>query len=407
MSSLAMRPVVNVTRMDLDEEDSVGHQISVHRSIREIEEADWDHCANPATEINNPFLSHAFLNALEESGSVSPRKGWATCHLVLKNGAGATIAVMPMYLKSHSQGEYVFDHAWANAYERAGGSYYPKLQTAIPFTPATGRRFLVAAGTSMSIAQKFFAGGAAQLADQNNASSWHVTFATEAEWKTGGEIGLLQRTDTQYHWFNGGYETFDDFLATLASRKRKTVRKEREQALASGIVMELLTGNAITEAHWDAFFAFYMDTGNRKWGTPYLTRKFFSLIGERMADRVLLVMCKREGRYIAGALNFIGGDTLYGRNWGCVEHHNFLHFEACYYQAIDFAIAHKLKCVEAGAQGEHKLARGYVPQTTFSLHYLADPGFSKAVARYLEQERRAVSEGQAMLTEMTPYKKVD
>jgi predicted N-acyltransferase len=311
---------------------------------------------------------------------------------------------MPSYLKSHSYGEYVFDHAWAQAYERAGGRYYPKLQSAVPFTPVTGPRMLVRSGFPESEARAHLAAAAIQTVKRYRASSWHVTFAMKEEWAALGALGLLQRTDTQYHWHNRGYENFDAFLAALSSRKRKTIRKEREQARASGITIEWLTGSDIAEEHWDAFFAFYMDTGSRKWGSPYLNRAFFSLIGERMADRILLVMARREGSYVAGALNFIGGDTLYGRYWGCLESHNFLHFEACYYQAIDYAIANKLAHVEAGAQGDHKLARGYAPETTYSLHYLADPGLASAVANYLGQERKAVEREQAAMSEALPYK---
>jgi predicted N-acyltransferase len=333
--------------------------------------------------------------------------GWLPAHLVLRDGHGALAALMPCYLKSHSSGEYVFDHAWAQAYERAGGRYYPKLQSAVPFTPVTGPRILVRPGFPEDEARAYLAQAAIQTAKQYRASSWHVTFARQEEWEALGKLGLLQRTDTQYHWHNRGYENFDAFLAALASRKRKTIRKEREQARASGVTIDWLTGSDIKEEHWDAFFAFYMDTGSRKWGTPYLNRAFFSLVGERMANRILLVMAKREGFYIGGALNFIGGDTLYGRYWGCLETHNFLHFEACYYQAIDYAIANKLAHVEAGAQGDHKLARGYEPETTYSLHYFADPGLASAVASYLRQERKAVEREQEVMSEVLPYKRCD
>ena len=378
---------------------------SVLKGIRDIEAADWNQCANPQDCSYNPFIDHAFLLSLEESGSVSVKTGWQPCHIALKDGQGAIAAVMPCYLKSHSYGEYVFDHAWARAYERAGGRYYPKLQTAVPFTPVTGPRMLVRPDFSAIQARAYLADAASQAARQFRASSWHVTFATKDEWDTLGGLGLLQRLDTQYHWHNQDYSTFDDFLGALASRKRKAVRKEREQARASGVTLEWITGAGITEAHWDAFYAFYLDTGSRKWGTPYLNRAFFSLIGERMADRILLVMAKRDGAYVAGALNFIGGDTLYGRYWGCLETHNFLHFEACYYQAIDFAIANKLAHVEAGAQGEHKLARGYAPETTYSLHYFADAGLASAVDAYLAQERLAIEREAEALAETLPYKK--
>jgi uncharacterized protein len=379
--------------------------VSALDGVRNISPAEWNRCANGGGSPYNPFLDYAFLLSLEESGSASAKKGWLPCHLALKDREGTIAAVMPCYLKSHSYGEYVFDHSWARAYEAAGGRYYPKLQTAVPFTPVMGRRILVRPDFPLNEACAVLASAAAQSAKKFKASSWHVTFAAKEEWETLGSLGLLQRTDTQYHWHNRGYEGFDDFLGTLASRKRKTVRKEREQARASGVTLEWLTGSDIKEVHWDAFFDFYIDTGSRKWGTPYLNRTFFSLIGERMADRILLVMGKRNGSYVAGALNFIGGDTLYGRYWGCLETHNFLHFEACYYQAIEFAIANKLAHVEAGAQGEHKLARGYVPETTYSLHYFADPGLASAVERYLRHERSAIEREQQVLSEALPYKK--
>jgi uncharacterized protein len=353
----------------------------------------------------DPFMSYDFLKSLEDSGSVSASSGWAPCHIAVEGPGGEILAFMPCYLKGHSYGEYVFDHAFAQAYESAGGRYYPKLQTAVPFTPVTGRRVLLAQGAAADEIYPLLFAAAQQLARSNRASSWHMTFPAKSEWDAFGKLGLLQRTDTQYHWHNRGYESFDNFLSELASRKRKTVRKEREQALASDLEIEWLSGKDLTEAHWDAFFGFYMDTGSRKWGSPYLNRKFFSLIGERMAEHVLLVMAKRGGDYIAGALNFIGGDTLYGRYWGCVETHSFLHFEICYYQAIEYAIAHKLPHVEAGAQGEHKIARGYLPETTYSLHYFADQGLRRAVAHYLERERLAIASEQTQLQEMAPYKK--
>ncbi|MFZ1108624.1 MAG: GNAT family N-acetyltransferase [Rhodomicrobium sp.] len=389
------------------QEKSAAGSVSVATSVRDIARDQWDACANPPDRPYNPFLAHDFWLALEESGSASPRKGWAPCHLVLKDANGAAAAILPCYLKSHSFGEYVFDRAWAAAYERAGGRYYPKMQSAVPFTPVSGRRILIRPGFPEEHARAVLASAAAGLAKRNGASSWHITFATEAEWEALGAQGLLQRTDTQYHWHNRGYENFDGFLAALASRKRKVVRKEREQARASGVSLEWLTGAGIEEAHWDAFFKFYVDTGNRKWGNPYLTRKFFSLLGERMADRILLVMGKRNGAYVAGAMNMIGGDTLYGRYWGCLENHSFLHFEACYYQAIDYAIANKLAHVEAGAQGEHKLARGYAPETTYSLHYFVDPGLASAVDTYLRQERELVEREKEILSDALPYKKCD
>ncbi len=315
---------------------------------------------------------------------------------------------MPLYLKSHSYGEYVFDHGWANAFERAGGHYYPKLQCAVPFTPVTGRRLLTASSSADSEhLERALVAGAMELANRTHASSLHITFPTQGEYERLGELGLLQRTGSAVHVENRGYATFDDFLADLASRKRKAIRKERAAAQENGVSIEWVTGKDLTEAHWDAFFRFYMDTGSRKWGSPYLTRTFFSLIGERLSGRILLILCKRDGRAIAGALNFIGGQALYGRYWGAIEHHPFLHFEACYYQAIDFAIAHKLPRVEAGAQGEHKLARGYLPKPTYSLHWIRDAAFRDAVARYLSEERRAVAEHIADLEDAGPFKHQD
>jgi len=354
---------------------------------------------------DNPFLHHAFLLALEESGSAVPRTGWAGAHLLVEDAAGTLLACAPAYLKRHSRGEYVFDQGWADAYERAGGSYYPKLQVSVPFTPATGRRLLVRPGPRAGQAREALIGGLRALRPQAGASSVHLTFLPRTEWDLLGQHGFLQRTDQQFHWIDEGYGSFDGFLEALASRKRKAIKRERRDALANGITVEHVTGAAITEAHWDAFFAFYMDTGSRKWGRPYLTRTFFSLIGERMADRVLLVMARREGRYVAGAINFIGANTLYGRNWGCIEEHPFLHFEVCYYQAIDFALSRGLRRVEAGAQGEHKLARGYRPATTYSAHDLADPGLRRAVADYLARERAYVEEAQRELTEQVPFRK--
>jgi predicted N-acyltransferase len=380
-------------------------KIRVNDAISAIAPEAWDACANSEAGAYNPFLSHEFLHALEASGCVHPRTGWLPQHLALEDEHGAILGVMPLYLKSHSQGEYVFDHGWANAYEQAGGDYYPKLQSCVPFTPVTGKRLLAAPQANAGAVEDALIGGAVELTKLHHASSLHITFLKEAEWRAHGDARILQRMDQQFHWVNEGYASFDDFLASLASRKRKAIRKERREAAASAISFEHLRGADITEAHWDAFFGFYQDTGNRKWGRPYLNRRFFSMIGEAMADRILLIMCRREGRLIAGALNLIGGDTLYGRYWGAMEHHPFLHFETCYYQAIDFAIANGLARVEAGAQGEHKLARGYLPQTTYSLHYLAHPGLRRAVAAFLEQERCAVAEEGRILTEMGPFRK--
>lgn len=375
-------------------------KIEIIPSMQEIVARHWDACANPSGCTFNPFISHSFLSALEMSGSATRKTGWLGQHLVLRDGQGAVAGVAPAYLKSHSMGEYVFDHAWADAFERAGGRYYPKLQAAVPFTPVTGPRLLAPTQELKMLLLE----GLRQLAAGTGASSVHITFLPEEDWRHLGSLPWLKRTDTQFHWFNKGYATFDEFLADLSSRKRKNIRKERQTVCAQGIEFDRLTGRAITEADWDAFFAFYMDTGSRKWGSPYLTRRFFSLIGESMADHILLVFARRGKRIIAGALNFIGSDALYGRNWGAVEHHPNLHFEACYYQAIDFAIARKLGRVEAGAQGPHKLARGYVPKTTHSLHYLAHPGLARAVEDYLAHERRAVAEDQSALAEHAPFR---
>ncbi|MGN6306525.1 MAG: GNAT family N-acetyltransferase [Mesorhizobium sp.] len=353
----------------------------------------------------NPFLSFAFLSALEEADCAVQRTGWQAHHLRLESDDGRLLGALPCYAKSHSQGEYVFDHGWADAFERAGGSYYPKLQCSVPFTPVTGPRLLVTRGEDEASVKAGLAAALKAVTDRLGVSSAHITFLPEADMPALEQAGFLHRTDKQFHFFNEGFSSYDDFLATLASRKRKALKKERREALAGGIAIERLTGKAITERAWDDFFAFYMDTGSRKWGRPYLNRKFFSLIGERMADDILLVMAKRDGRYIAGAINFIGSDALYGRNWGCVEDHPFLHFEVCYHQAIDFAIERGLKVVEAGAQGEHKLARGYRPVTMHSAHYIAHPGLRRAVADYLRRERAEVAAMSDYLDEHTPFRK--
>jgi hypothetical protein len=356
---------------------------------------------------HNPFLSHAFLAALETSKSVGARAGWQVQHLLVHATDGTLVAAAPCYLKSHSRGEYVFDQGWAEAYAHAGGNYYPKLQVAVPFTPATGRRLLVRPGRHAGDARQALVGGLVELCRIDGASGVHITFATEDEYRFLGELGFLQRTDQQFHWENAGYGSFDDFLGALASRKRKTIRRERQEALQNGIDVQWLTGSDLTEDVWDHFFAFYMETGSRKWGRPYLTRPFFSLIGETMRDRVLLVMAKRAARWIAGAINFIGSETLFGRHWGAVEHHPFLHFELCYYQAIDFAIAHKLARVEAGAQGEHKIARGYMPTTTYSAHYIADPALRRGIADYLKRERAYVAAMGSELAAGSPFRQGD
>jgi predicted N-acyltransferase len=386
--------------------DAAERVVRIVSRIADVPAADWDTCARGAAPSpTNPFISHAFLRALEESGSATRKTGWLPHHLLLEDGSGTLLGAMPCYLKAHSQGEYVFDHGWADAYERAGGSYYPKLQASVPFTPVPGKRLLVRAGEGEIEREALLLQAAMQVTDRLGISGLHIAFLTSEEWDLAGELGFLKRTDQQFHWRNDGYASFEDFLAALASRKRKTVRKERREALADGIAIEWVTGSDLTEAHLDAFFDFYMDTGSRKWGSPYLTRQCFSLLRESMADKMLLVLAKRAGRYIAGALNFIGADTLYGRYWGGIEEHPLLHFEVCYYQAIDFAIQHGLARIEAGAQGAHKLARGYLPSETYSAHYIADLALRRAVTDYLSRERRAVAREMALLTEAAPFRK--
>jgi len=406
--------------------DSAEITLEAVPSVGDVPADEWDACANPLADPNslgsldtlapagfcaaskpyyNPFVSHAFFAAAEGSGSAVARTGWGPRHLIAKID-NRIVGIVPCYLKSHSQGEYVFDRGWADAYERAGGRYYPKLQCSVPFTPATGPRLLIRGDVDRDQIGSALASGLVALCGVSKTSSVNVTFAREAEWKLLAEHGFLQRTDQQFHWHNQDFATFDDFLASLNSRHRKAIKRERREAVAADITIHWLTGKDITEDAWDAFFAFYMETGSRKWGRPYLTRKFFSLIGESMSEDVLLVMAKRNGRWIAGAINFIGSDTLFGRNWGAIEHHPFLHFEVCYYQAIDFAIHHRLKVVEAGAQGEHKLARGYLPHTTYSAHYIADPGLRRAIADYLKRERAYVAEAGRELTELGPFRKV-
>lgn len=378
--------------------------IEVLSGIGEIDAADWDRNANPDPRLHNPFVSHAFLKALEDAQCVRPETGWQPQHLVLTRG-DAIDGCMPLYAKSHSKGEYVFDYGWAEAYENAGGHYYPKLLAAVPFTPVPGPRLLVHDGPDADGRRGLLATGAIELVKRHNVSSFHLNFLSEAEWNDLGKLGLLKRTDQQFHWRNDGYDTFDDFLGTLASRKRKAIRKERREALCSGLKVELLTGSDIQEHHWDAMYAFYMDTGSRKWGRPYLNRAFFSLLGEAMAEHCLLIMVRNGDDYIAGALNIIGGDCLYGRYWGATEHHPCLHFEVCYYQAIDYAIAHKLDRVEAGAQGEHKLARGYMPTATYSAHWIPNPSFRRAVDNYLKDERRYIERAREHLAQYGPFRK--
>ena len=380
-------------------------EINLHDSLTEVAASDWDAVACPEASQGraiDPFTTHRFLAALDRSHSTGKGTGWLPKPMVLRQDGRITGAV-PIYVKTHSQGEYIFDHGWAEALERAGGQYYPKLQIAVPFTPATGRRFLGDAD-----ARDTLIAACVGLAEQNGLSSLHVTFCTADEAETlADRHGLLHRVTQQFHWENRGYDTFDDFLADLSSRKRKMIRKERETACASGLTIRALTGVQIEPAHWDAFWRFYQDTGNRKWGTPYLTRAFFDQVQATMRDDVLLVLAFRGDTPVAGALNFIGRDTLYGRYWGCTEDHPCLHFELCYYRAIDFAIAQGMTRVEAGAQGEHKLARGYLPVPVHSLHWIADPGFRNAVARYLEGERRAVDAEIEVLTGYGPFRRVE
>ncbi|MCH9020838.1 MAG: N-acetyltransferase [Proteobacteria bacterium] len=374
--------------------------------IGEVPAAAWDACAGDG----NPFVSHAFLSALEESGSATAETGWAPRHVVIedadgRDADGRVVGAAPMYLKSHSYGEYVFDHGWADAFERAGGRYYPKLQVAVPFTPVSGPRLLARPGPRAAGVRRALAAALADVTRRSDASSLHVTFCTEAEWRLLGDLGFLLRSDRQFHWTNDGYASFDDFLGALSARKRKTIRRERRDALANGITIETLTGNDIKSEHWDAFFTFYTATSDRKWGFPYLTRDFFDRLGAGLGGRVVLIMARREGRLIAGALNVIGRDALYGRNWGTIEHHPFLHFELCYYRAIDFAIERGLGRVEAGAQGPHKIARGYLPVHTYSAHWIRHAALRDAVAHFLARERPAVDAEVEFLADHAPFRK--
>lgn len=380
-------------------------EVDVLRSIGEIEAGVWDACACPEAATGrplDPFTTHRFLKSLEVSGSVGGNTGWSPIHLVARDN-GHEFAVMPLYAKYDSMGEYIFDYGWADAFQRAGGQYYPKLQCSVPFTPATGRRFLARPGYQEkgigALAQ-----AAIRLLSSNGLSSLHVTFCTEKEAGTGERMGFLRRVGEQFHWHNPGYRNFDEFLADLAGKKRKNIRRERRRASEFGGTILLLTGNRIEREHWEAFWRFYQDTGSRKWGVPYLTRQFFDEIHHNLREDTLLVMCERNGRYVAGALNFIGRETLYGRYWGCVEYHSCLHFEACYYQAIEFAIAEGLKKVEAGAQGPHKLARGYMPTAVHSLHWIADRNFRRAVEQYLEAETAEVCREIDLLSAAGPFR---
>ena len=368
----------------------------IAQSVSALDAAQWDRL----NSSGNPFVSHAFLAALEDSGSVGAGTGWSPTPITIRDAAGDLCGALPAYLKSHSQGEYVFDHAWADAYERAGGRYYPKLQIAAPFSPVPGPRLLA---RNDDMALKLLR-AAESVVEQNGLSSAHATFVDEGQLELFRKAGWLIRSGTQFHWANDGYSSFDDFMATLASRKRRAIRKERAAA-QSAVDIEILRGDQILSEHWDAFWIFYQDTGARKWGRPYLTRAFFDLIAESMSDDIVLFLARRNGDPVAGALNLLGPDCLYGRYWGCTEDIPFLHFELCYYQAIDFAIAHSLARVEAGAQGEHKLARGYLPVTTWSAHFIADPGFRAAVDDFLVRERRAVEREQEFLGELGPFRR--
>src|SRR5262245_2378592 len=381
-----------------------GREPATIRSLRAIEEiasASWDACAGG----DNPFVSYAFLRALEDSKSVGSRTGWQPHHVVLEDAGGEVLAVAPLYAKTHSQGEYVFDHGWAQAYERAGGQYYPKLQVAVPFTPVPGPRLLVRPTADAPALRRALIGGLVEIARRAGVSSLHVTFSNDADTEALESAGLMLRLGCQYHWANQGYENFEDFLNALASRKRKQIRRERREAAAGGVILLTLEGDEIKPRHWETFFAFYMDTGGRKWGRPYLTRDFFHRLGATMADKCVLILAEKDGDYVAGALNLRGRDALYGRHWGCLGEYRFLHFEACYYQAIDYAIRHKLPRVEAGAQGEHKIQRGYLPTPTWSAHWIRDPAFAAAVENFLARERSAMEAEMRGLMEYSPFRR--
>ena len=374
--------------------------INVLAAIDEIDAAAWDACAGP----DNPFVSHAFLDILEKSGAVSAETGWMPRHLVVEDRDGTVIGCAPCYLKNHSYGEYVFDWGWADAFERAGGKYYPKLQVSVPFSPVSGPRLLTRPGPDAEQVEHILAAGLMELAKNLKASSFHITFCTEGEWGRLGEAGLLQRVGQQFHWHNNGYATFDDFLATLSSRKRKSIRKERRDANAE-VEIEILTGDALEKRHMEAFYSFYMNTVDRKWSSDYLNREFFHLLRARLADKVVMVMASYDGHFVGGALNMRGTDTLFGRNWGCVQRFRNLYFEACFYRAIDFAIEHGMSKVEAGAQGPHKISRGYLPSPTYSAHWISDPAFRDAVDDFVTRERRMMEYEMAELTERGPYRK--
>jgi len=375
-------------------------QVRLVQGIDKIDAAAWDSCAG----ADQPFLSYAFLFALEASGAATAETGWLPLHVVAEQD-GEIIACAPMYLKSHSYGEYIFDWGWANAYERAGGQYYPKLQVAVPFTPVPGPRLLTKPG--IDIAKPALVQGLLSATSQVECSSLHITFCQEPEWRELGEAGMMRRTGVQYHWHNRGYQSFDDFLSVLKSSKRKMIKKERSKVLAQDLTLETLTGDAITPEIWDHFYPFYLSTVDKRWGSAYLTKPFFIRLGELMPERIVLVMARHNDRYVAGALNLLGNDTLYGRNWGCRKEFEFLHFEACYYAAIDFAIENGLARVEAGAQGQHKLHRGYEPVSTYSVHWIRDPRFRTAVDQFLEQERFEMERETEALRGLLPYRQVD
>jgi predicted N-acyltransferase len=375
--------------------------LKIVNRLAEIDPAAWDACAGP----ENPFVCHAFLSALEDSGSAVENEGWGPSHLVLEDADGRMIGAVAAYLKSHSQGEYVFDHGWAHALENAGGKYYPKIVAGVPFSPVPGPRLLIHPEADQTQVTATLAAGLVKLCEVHEASSVHVNFLPKAQWEALGEHGFLQRQGQQFHWENNGYQTFDDFLAALSSRKRKNIRKERQAVVDAGVTIRRLSGDDLKPEHWDAFYQFYRSTTDRKWGWDYLKRDFFDLLQERMREKVVLVFCEYNGHAVAGALNLQGTDTLYGRNWGALARFKNLHFEACYYQAIDHAIEHGLQRVEAGAQGQHKIQRGYLPKATYSAHYISHPGFRRAVADFLRREREAVDEDIEILMDYSPFKK--
>ena len=374
--------------------------VKVHSAIAEIPAAAWDACAGDG----NPSVSHAFLNALEESGSTTARTGWAPQHLSVAGLDATVMGVVPLYAKTHSYGEYVFDYGWADAFERAGGRYYPKLLSAVPFTPVPGPRLMLHPAAPRETRMHLIA-AMVELAKRRRISSLHVNFPEPADMETLSEAGFLHRLGQQFHWANDGYRDFGVFLAALNSRKRKAVKKERRVALAAGLEIEVLTGADLQPRHWDAFYEFYLATSDRKWGSAYLNRRFFALIGERMPEKIVLVMARRGANYVAGAFNLLGPETIYGRNWGSYGEYKFLHFECCYYQAIEFAITHRLKHVEAGAQGPHKIQRGYLPTPTYSAHWIPDAAFRRAVAQFLARERDMVERKIEGLAEFSPFRR--